>query len=69
MSSILRILAWNNVDFDSFPTAHFGDYGMLYISGQGTRVMVALEVPKSRIETEVTLTMLMLLVEYLINQM
>jgi hypothetical protein len=42
---------------------------MLDISGQGTRVMVALELPKSRIETEVTLTMLMLLVEYLINQM
>jgi hypothetical protein len=67
MSSILRILACNNVDFDSFPTAHFGDYRMLDISGQGTRVMVALELPKNRIETEVT--MLMLLVEYLINQM
>jgi hypothetical protein len=69
MSSILRILAWNNVDFDSFPTAHFGDYGMLDISGQGTRVMVALELPKSSIETEVTIAKLMLVVEYLINQM
>jgi hypothetical protein len=69
MSSILRILAWNNVDFDSFPTVHFGDYGMLDLSGQGTRIIIALELPKNRIETEITLTMLMLLVEYLINQM